>query len=92
MRFIPVVAALALVFATPALAQQTTTSAPAGNTQKAQGDKAKADKAKADKAKAEKAQKAKSAKENERSNKGGAARGEDRAGAVKEMNNQRKTN
>lgn len=87
MRFIPVVAALALVFATPVLAQQTTTPAPAGNTQKAQGDKAKADKAKA-----EKAQKAKSAKENERSNKGGAVRGEDRAGAVKEMNNQRKTN
>jgi hypothetical protein len=91
MRLIPVLAAFALVLATPALAQQSTTPAPAaGNTQKAQADKAKADKAKAEKAKP--AKDAKAAKENERSNKGGATRGDERAGQVKDMNNQRKTN
>jgi hypothetical protein len=88
MRLIPVLAAFALVLGTPALAQQSTTPAPAtGNAQKAQ-----ADKGKAEKAKAPKDAKAGKAKENERANKSGATRGEDRAGQVKEMNTQRKTN
>lgn len=90
MRLIPLAAILALAVAAPAAAQQSATPAPAPS----QAQKAQADKQKAEKEKAEKAEKAKAAKakENERYNKGGAARGEERAGQVKEMNNQRKAN
>jgi hypothetical protein len=78
MRLVPLVAVLALVFATPAFAQTSPapTPAPAG-------------KEKAEKSKSAKSDKAKSG---ERSNKGGAMRGEERAGSVKEMNNTRKSN
>jgi len=76
MRLVPLVAALALVFATPAFAQTSPAPAPAA-------------KEKAEKSKSAKSDKAKSG---ERSNKGGAMRGEERAGSVKEMNNTRKSN
>lgn len=88
-------AALALALVTPALAQQSPPPAPMSPT--AQGSSGnpsdKNDKAKKAKASKDKADKNKEqAKSNERSNKGGATRGEERAGQVKDMNSARKTN
>lgn len=77
MKPILLAAALALALATPAFAQTATPATPAPAAEKGQ----KADKAKADKAKS-----------SERANTGGAARGEDRAGAVKDMNKAKKAN
>ncbi len=95
MKTIVAAAALALILTAPAMAQQTTPAATTANAPAAP--KEKAEKAKA--AKAEKAKPAKDAKAAkadkdmpERANKGGATRGADRAGQVKDMNSTRKTN